>query len=312
MTRPQSAIAATGVHKAFGDHLVLDGVDLDVADGTIFALLGPNGAGKTTMVQILSTLIGADAGEVRVAGHDLARDADAVRAAIGVTGQFSAVDNLLTGQENLILMADLHHLGRADGRRRAAERAVLLTAALDIDLPSGRSDWAYGQVLEYIAKGDEERTRTSTASSRPHAPPGGRPRRGSSAVPTQRRRPPSSGPPPRRARRARSSRRRGGTPTAATATHPTPGTAPLRRSRPSCCRPSRRGRTRQRSVRSLASSLATATSGTSACCSTSRPPRGPRARRPLRRSSACYGCFTQTPTGTPAPTIGRRRRKRHG
>ena len=156
MTRPQSAIAATGVHKSFGDHLVLDGVDLDVADGTIFALLGPNGAGKTTMVQILSTLIGADAGEVRVAGHDLARDADAVRAAIGVTGQFSAVDNLLTGQENLILMADLHHLGRADGRRRAAERAALLTAALDIDLPSGRSDWAYGQVLEYIAKGDEE------------------------------------------------------------------------------------------------------------------------------------------------------------
>ena len=100
---------------------MLDGVDLDVAEGTVFALLGPNGAGKTTMVQILSTLIGADAGELRVAGHDLAEDPDAVRAAIGVTGQFSAVDNLLTGEENLILMADLHHLGRADGRRRAAE-----------------------------------------------------------------------------------------------------------------------------------------------------------------------------------------------
>ena len=116
-----SAIVATGLRKSFGDHVVLDGVDLDVAEGTVFALLGPNGAGKTTMVQILSTLIGADAGELRVAGHDLARYPDAVRAAIGVTGQFSAVDNLLTGEENLILMADLHHLGRADGRRRAAE-----------------------------------------------------------------------------------------------------------------------------------------------------------------------------------------------
>ena len=100
---------------------MLDGVDLDVAEGTVFALLGPNGAGKTTIVQILSTLISADGGELRVAGHDLARDPDAVRAAIGVTGQFSAVDNLLTGQENLILMADLHHLGRVEGRRRAAE-----------------------------------------------------------------------------------------------------------------------------------------------------------------------------------------------
>ena len=105
-----SAIAATGLRKSFGEHVVLDGVDLDVAEGTVFALLGPNGAGKTTIVQILSTLIGADAGELRVAGHDLARDPDAVRAAIGVTGQFSAVDNLLTGEENLILMADLHHL----------------------------------------------------------------------------------------------------------------------------------------------------------------------------------------------------------
>jgi len=121
MTRPRSAIAATGLPKAFGDHLVLDGIDLDVAEGTIFALLGPNGAGKTTIVQILSTLIGADAGTLRVAGHDLTTDPDAVRAAIGVTGQFSGVDNLLTGEENLILMADLHHLGRAEGRRRAAE-----------------------------------------------------------------------------------------------------------------------------------------------------------------------------------------------
>jgi ABC-2 type transport system ATP-binding protein len=121
MTRPRSAIAATGLRKSFGDHLVLAGIDLDVPERTVFALLGPNGAGKTTMVQILSTLIGADAGDMRVAGHDLVRDPDAVRAAIGVTGQFSAVDNLLTGEENLLLMADLHHLRRRDGRRRAAE-----------------------------------------------------------------------------------------------------------------------------------------------------------------------------------------------
>ena len=89
--------------------------------GTIFALLGANGAGKTTIVAILSTLIGADGGELRVAGHDPAHEPDAVRAAIGVTGQFSAVDNLLTGRENLILMGDLNHLGRAEARRRADE-----------------------------------------------------------------------------------------------------------------------------------------------------------------------------------------------
>ncbi len=114
-------IETRGLRKAFGDHVVLDGIDLNVAEGTIFALLGPNGAGKTTTVQILSTLISADGGEVRVASHDLAREPDAVRAAIGVTGQFSAVDNLLTGEENLLLMADLHHLSRREGRRRAAE-----------------------------------------------------------------------------------------------------------------------------------------------------------------------------------------------
>jgi ABC-2 type transport system ATP-binding protein len=114
-------IAVRGLRKAYGEHVVLDGVDLDVAEGTIFALLGPNGAGKTTIVHILSTLIRADGGEVRVAGHDVAREPSAVRGVIGVTGQFSAVDNLLTGEENLVLMADLNHLGRAEGRRRVAE-----------------------------------------------------------------------------------------------------------------------------------------------------------------------------------------------
>jgi ABC-2 type transport system ATP-binding protein len=121
VTRARSAITATGLRKSFGDQVVLEGVDLDVAEGTIFTLLGPNGGGKTTIVKILSTLIDADAGTLRVAGHDPARDPDAVRASIGVTGQFAAVDNLLTGEENLILMADLHRLGRAEGRRRAAE-----------------------------------------------------------------------------------------------------------------------------------------------------------------------------------------------
>src|SRR6516225_8192951 len=115
-----SAITATGLRKSFGGTAVLDGIDLEVAAGTTFSLLGPNGAGKTTTVQIMSTLVHADGGQVRVAGHDVARDPAAVRAAIGVTGQFSAVDNLLTGVENLLLMADLHHLGRAEGRRRAA------------------------------------------------------------------------------------------------------------------------------------------------------------------------------------------------
>ncbi|QIK07837.1 ATP-binding cassette domain-containing protein [Streptomyces sp. ID38640] len=116
-----SAITTTGLSKSYGDKVVLDGIDLRIPEGTVFALLGPNGAGKTTTVQILSTLIPATAGQARVAGHDLVRDADAVRAAIGVTGQFSAVDNLLTARENLLLMADLHHLDRREGRRRATE-----------------------------------------------------------------------------------------------------------------------------------------------------------------------------------------------
>ena len=115
-----SAITATGLRKSFGNKPVLDGIDLEVAAGTTFSLLGPNGAGKTTTVQIMATLVHADGGEVRVAGHDVARNPAAVRAAIGVTGQFSAVDDLLTGEENLLLMADLHHLGRAAARRRAA------------------------------------------------------------------------------------------------------------------------------------------------------------------------------------------------
>ena len=125
-------VEVTGLRKGFGDTTALDGVDLHVTAGTTFALLGPNGAGKTTTVHILSTLLAADEGVVRVAGHDAAREPDAVRRLIGVTGQFSAVDTLLTGEENLTLMADLFHLDRAEGRRRVAgllERFDLVDAA---------------------------------------------------------------------------------------------------------------------------------------------------------------------------------------
>ncbi|MGW7516686.1 ATP-binding cassette domain-containing protein [Streptomyces sp. NPDC054796] len=118
---PAPAITATGLRKSYGDKRVLDGIGLEVPQGTIFSLLGPNGAGKTTAVKILSTLISADGGDLRVGGHDLATDPQAVRDAIGVTGQFSAVDGLITGEENLLLMADLHHLSRREGRRTTAE-----------------------------------------------------------------------------------------------------------------------------------------------------------------------------------------------
>ncbi|MDG4831589.1 ATP-binding cassette domain-containing protein [Solwaraspora sp. WMMD1047] len=121
MTTPRPGIEITGLRKSYGDKLVLDGLDLTVPEGTVLALLGPNGAGKTTAVNICCTLVGADAGQVRIAGHDVAREPDAVRAAIGVTGQFSAVDGLLTGAENLALMADLHPLDRREGRRRIEE-----------------------------------------------------------------------------------------------------------------------------------------------------------------------------------------------
>ena len=112
-----SAIAVSGLRKAYGNKVVLDGIDLDVRAGTVFSLLGPNGAGKTTTVNVLTTLLKADGGTARVAEHDVATEPRAVRAVIGVTGQFAAVDELLTGEENLQLMADLHHLRAGEGRR---------------------------------------------------------------------------------------------------------------------------------------------------------------------------------------------------
>ncbi|MFJ2173470.1 ATP-binding cassette domain-containing protein [Streptomyces sp. NPDC087851] len=115
------AVAAEGLRKSYGDKTVLDGIDLRIPAGSVFALLGPNGAGKTTAVKVLSTLITADAGDLSVGGHDLSTEPQLVRAAIGVTGQFSAVDGLITGEENMLLMADLHHLSRREGRRVTAE-----------------------------------------------------------------------------------------------------------------------------------------------------------------------------------------------
>ena len=119
--RATTAIAVTGLRKSYGEHVVLDGIDLTVQQGTVFALLGPNGAGKTTTVQILSTLIHADAGQAALAGYDLNTEPSRIREVIGVTGQYSAVDKLLTGRENLMLMADLFHLGRARAKARAEE-----------------------------------------------------------------------------------------------------------------------------------------------------------------------------------------------
>ena len=113
MTATTPAIEVSGLTKSFGEHTVLNGVDLSVPPGSVYALLGPNGAGKTTIVNILSTLLTPDDGELRVAGFDVRREAAGVRASIGVTGQFSAIDELLTGRENLRLMADLAHLDRA-------------------------------------------------------------------------------------------------------------------------------------------------------------------------------------------------------
>ena len=129
-----TAIAATGLRKAYGENTVLDGIDLTVPQGTVFALLGPNGAGKTTTVQILSTLIHADAGQATLAGYYLNREPGKVREVIGVTGQYSATDKLLTGRENLMLIADLYHLGRARAKARIDE----LLERFDLTVAAGK------------------------------------------------------------------------------------------------------------------------------------------------------------------------------
>ncbi|MFI5425937.1 ABC transporter ATP-binding protein [Aeromicrobium sp. UC242_57] len=133
------AISVAGLTKAFGDHVVLDGVDLVVPEGSVYALLGPNGSGKTTTVNICSTLLTADAGQVRVAGHDVRTAADQVRRSIGVTGQFSAIDEFHTGRENLQLMADLFHLDRSRGQAAINE----LLERLDLVDAAGRRAQTY-------------------------------------------------------------------------------------------------------------------------------------------------------------------------
>ncbi|HCB06456.1 MAG TPA: ATP-binding cassette domain-containing protein [Nocardioides sp.] len=127
------AIEVAGITKSYDEHQVLRGIDLAVPTGTVYALLGPNGAGKTTMIRILATLLTADGGEARVCGYDVRARANEVRRSIGMTGQFSAVDELLTGRENLRLMADLAHLRKPDARARVDELLVRfgLTDAAD-------------------------------------------------------------------------------------------------------------------------------------------------------------------------------------
>jgi ABC-2 type transport system ATP-binding protein len=116
-----SAIVVEGLVKRFGATTALDGVDLSVAEGSVLGLLGPNGAGKTTVVRILTTLLLADAGRAEVVGLDVVRDADAVRASIGLTGQYAAVDEYLTGFENLEMVGRLYHLPKSEARSRAGE-----------------------------------------------------------------------------------------------------------------------------------------------------------------------------------------------
>jgi ABC-2 type transport system ATP-binding protein len=126
-----AAIEIKSLRKAFGDHVVLDGIDLSVPSGAIFALLGPNGAGKTTLIHILSTLVAPDEGTVRVAGHDIITDKEGVKRSISLTGQFAAVDEVLTADENLRMMGRLSGLTTAEARMRASEllESFDLTAA---------------------------------------------------------------------------------------------------------------------------------------------------------------------------------------
>jgi ABC-2 type transport system ATP-binding protein len=125
-------VTATGLCKSFGDNIVLDSVDLEIETGTVFGLLGPNGAGKTTLVRILATLITPDGGAATVAGHDLRADPLGVKRSISLTGQYAAIDDVLTGQENLEMMARLRHLPR----REIGPRVAGLLA--DFDLTDAR------------------------------------------------------------------------------------------------------------------------------------------------------------------------------
>jgi ABC-2 type transport system ATP-binding protein len=121
MSSPTFAIEASGLVKTFGETRAVDGVDLAVRTGSVYGVLGPNGAGKTTTIKMLTTLLTPDAGSAQVLGHDVVRDADAVRGAVSLTGQLASVDEDLTGRENLILIGRLLGLGRAGAKARATE-----------------------------------------------------------------------------------------------------------------------------------------------------------------------------------------------
>ncbi|WP_046770373.1 ATP-binding cassette domain-containing protein [Jiangella alkaliphila] len=121
VTTSDAAIAAEGLRKQYGSSYALDGLDLTVERGVVHGLLGPNGAGKTTAVRILSTLLRFDGGSARVAGHDVVTEADEVRRRIGLTGQYAAVDETLSGRQNLVMFGRLYHLGARQAKRRADE-----------------------------------------------------------------------------------------------------------------------------------------------------------------------------------------------
>jgi ABC-2 type transport system ATP-binding protein len=131
--RNTPVIEVEEIRRSFGNTEALAGVSLTAEPGRVLALLGPNGAGKTTLVRILTTLLAPDGGRAFVAGYDTVREAAAVRAVIGLTGQYAAVDDLLTGRENLRMLGALNHLGRAEARRRADQslEAFSLTDAAD-------------------------------------------------------------------------------------------------------------------------------------------------------------------------------------
>jgi daunorubicin resistance ABC transporter ATP-binding subunit len=130
------AVVVDDVQKRFGDTVALSGVDLDMAEGEVLGLLGPNGAGKTTLVRVLVTLLRPDTGSARIFGHDVVTEASTVRRLIGLTGQYAAVDELLTGRENLRMFGELFHLSRRDAVRRADDLLERFDLAVAGDRPA--------------------------------------------------------------------------------------------------------------------------------------------------------------------------------